>query len=390
MVEAKITSLMQAAGQNLNAKRAEVVKAFENATVQEMKNIVTKICTDNSVMVPGKVVLNVLATEKTQSMTTDEKRDMVKHAIDQIQPRQRFFAIEDAIFRRALAKVFAEEDEEFKPASYLLRDIVYENEEEFTEEKLDDELGLADLYFEDNNPFKAEEHIHKATRWIGQTAKPEQKQRYQIIKGRIQDTKGDFLNAAQTYYRAAIGTEFDQDLLAWSLKAAILAPSGPQKSRLLAVLHNDERLKSNQFYDLLAKMFKGERIDYTNVQEFKETLEEFQNVQKQGYPILERAVIEHNILCISKLYMNITFDELGNFLGISSEKAEEFVAKMVSEGRIFAVLDQQEGLIEFEEEGRQVHTFNAQIKETCEKVDSLMQDMLKQHPELIQFDTYTF
>ena len=67
---------------------------------------------------------------------------------------------------------------------------------------------------------------------------------------------------------------------------------------------------------------------------------------------MERAVIEHNIVCTSKLYMNITFDELGNFLGISAEKAEEFVAKMVSEGRIFAVLDQQDGLIEFEEEGR--------------------------------------
>jgi len=50
--------------------------------------------------------------------------------------------------------------------------------------------------------------------------------------------------------------------------------------------------------------------------------------------------------------MNISFSELGNFLGISPEKAEEFVAKMVSEGRISAVLDQQAGLIEFEDEGR--------------------------------------
>ena len=118
-------------------------------------------------------------------------------------------------------------------------------------------------------------------------------------------------------------------------------------------------MKSNEFYDLLAKMFKGERIDYANVQEFNETLEDYQKVLKQGYPILERAVIEHNIVCTSKLYMNITFDELGNFLGVSPEKAEGFVAQMVSEGRISAVLDQQEGLIEFDEEGRQVHTFNA-------------------------------
>jgi hypothetical protein len=38
--------------------------------------------------------------------------------------------------------------------------------------------------------------------------------------------------------------------------------------------------------------------------------------------VLERARIEHNIQVISKLYMNITFVELGKFLGIPKEKAE--------------------------------------------------------------------
>lgn len=137
-------------------------------------------------------------------------------------------------------------------------------------------------------------------------------------------------------------------------------------------------------------MFRGERINLENVQEFKDTLEEYQDVQKQGYSVLERALIEHNIACISHIYMNITFAELGNFLGISPEKAEEFVAKMVSEQRISAVLDQNEGFIEFEQEGRQVQTFNSQIKEACEKVDSLMDDILKQHPDLIRYDTFTF
>ena len=73
------------------------------------------------------------------------------------------------------------------------------------------------------------------------------------------------MTAAQTYYRAANGSEFDEDLLGWSLKSSVLAPSGPSKSRFLAVLYNDERLKSNKFYDLLSKMFKGERIDIENV-----------------------------------------------------------------------------------------------------------------------------
>ena len=58
-----------------------------------------------------------------------------------------------------------------------------------------------------------------------------------------------------------------------------------------------------------------------------------------GYTVLEKALIEHNIVVISRIYMNIHFDELGNFLGINQEQAEDFVAKMVEQGRIHAVLD---------------------------------------------------
>lgn len=71
-----------------------------------------------------------------------------------------------------------------------------------------------------------------------------------------------------------------------------------------------------------------------------------------GYTVLERSLIEHNIVVISRIYMNITFRELGNFLGIRPEQAEEIVAKMVAEKRIEAVLDQANELVEFEEEGK--------------------------------------
>ena len=54
-----------------------------------------------------------------------------------------------------------------------------------------------------------------------------------------------------------------------------MAPSGPRKARLLAILYNDERMKSNQFYDLLAKMFVGEVIKNEHVEEFKQKLEDF-------------------------------------------------------------------------------------------------------------------
>lgn len=43
---------------------------------------------------------------------------------------------------------------------------------------------------------------------------------------------------------------------------------------------------------------------------------------------------------LSKIYLNITFEELGNFLGITSEQAEAIIAKMIGEQRVSGRLDQ--------------------------------------------------
>ena len=67
-------------------------------------------------------------------------------------------------------------------------------------------------------------------------------------------------------------------------------------------------------------MFLGAVIRQEHVAEFKQNLEEFQNiVMGDGYSVLEKALIEHNIVVISRIYMNIKFSELGNFLGIKPD-----------------------------------------------------------------------
>ena len=50
--------------------------------------------------------------------------------------------------------------------------------------------------------------------------------------------------------------------------------------------------------------------------------------------ILERAVIEHNMVAASKIYDNIAFEQLGVLLEIGAEKAERVAARMVSEARL--------------------------------------------------------
>jgi len=54
---------------------------------------------------------------------------------------------------------------------------------------------------------------------------------------------------------------------------------------------------------------------------------------------LDKALIEHNITVLSRIYTNITFSELGNFLGISASQGEKIISKMINEKRVHAVLD---------------------------------------------------
>ena len=57
------------------------------------------------------------------------------------------------------------------------------------------------------------------------------------------------------------------------------------------------------------------------VKEFAALLRPHQKaVIGDGWTILDRAVIEHNILSASKLYNNITLEELGTLLGIPLQK----------------------------------------------------------------------
>ena len=62
-------------------------------------------------------------------------------------------------------------------------------------------------------------------------------------------------------------------------------------------------------------------------------------MSQEGYSVLDKALIEHNIEVISKIYKNISFEELGRFLEINPAEAEQIIAQMVIENRIQATLD---------------------------------------------------
>lgn len=72
------------------------------------------------------------------------------------------------------------------------------------------------------------------------------------------DYKRKFVEAAQKYNELSLKSRIDSnkrfDALEKALICAILAPAGPQRSRMLGTLFKDERSQDSKAYSMLNKM----------------------------------------------------------------------------------------------------------------------------------------
>jgi COP9 signalosome complex subunit 4 len=130
---------------------------------------------------------------------------------------------------------------------------------------------------------------------------------------------------------------------------AVLAGAGPQRSRMLATLYKDDRSQRLPHFSILEKMYLDRVLRSNEVSEFAGTLKQHQlALLPDNTTVLDRAVIEHNLLSASKIYNNISFEELGALLGVTPEQAEARASKMMGEGRMSGSIDQIERLIFFD------------------------------------------
>jgi COP9 signalosome complex subunit 4 len=64
--------------------------------------------------------------------------------------------------------------------------------------------------------------------------------------------------------------------------------------------------------------------------------------------VLDRAVMEHNLLSCSRIYNNITFSGLGDLLDLSATGAETMARRMIEQKRLRGSIDQIARLLWFE------------------------------------------
>jgi COP9 signalosome complex subunit 4 len=190
--------------------------------------------------------------------------------------------------------------------------------------------------------------------------------RYKTAVARVLDANRKFLQAAQRYHELSTWTsQVDADdllaLLGRAATCAILAPpnsAGPQRARVLNHIYHDARLSQlntmagfETHASLVKKMARCQILQPHELVKFEATLAEHQKATMgDGLTILQRGVVEHNMIAVSHLYSSIYLTELAHILGVTPARAEKIATTMILDGTILAgaCLDQVEGLLEFE------------------------------------------
>jgi COP9 signalosome complex subunit 4 len=213
--------------------------------------------------------------------------------------------------------------------------------------------------------------------------------KYNVCFAKILDQKREFLKAALRFIELSqvaelIDEEYRTKSLLHAVRCAVLAPAGPQKSRLLATLFKDERTHTLEVFPVLEAMFAEKILRQNIVGPFASKLKAHQRaILADGSTVVQRAVIEHNLLAASALYHNIQFSELALLLDVDANKAEKTAIRMVQEKRLVASIDQVRQLIVFEHDTSSLQSWDARISSACNGVNDVLDTLLERFPDLV-------
>jgi len=281
---------------------------------------------------------------------------------------------------------------EFKKAAYILSSFKFDTYRQLVvsaAEKVAWLVNTAEFYLAVDDSGAASIHAKKAYSLVSEIkGDPQLLFRFKTCYARVADSERKFLDASMRYIElaqtgASIVSESDLlQTLEYAVTCAILAAPSSNRSRVLAMLISDERSKNLRNYNLLEKMFRERIVRNNEVEVFQKLLQPHQNAETStGRTVLQNSIIEHNIFAASKIYNNITFEELGALLGIKAHEAEHLASTMIDQGRMKATIDQVDGVVEFESATDSMTIWDNQIQAVCNVVNDILEHIAKKHPQ---------
>lgn len=246
-------------------------------------------------------------------------------------------------------------------------------------------VRIADLSLDVDNTVQAESYIHRAWPLMRSVKDPELRLKFDTCFATISDVKRKFLDACQRFYALSQTLEDGIPALRKAIICVILADAGPKRAKLLATLVKDERIATvGELSSILSKVYRERVLREKDVAVITPYLKPHHKaIMKDGRTVFDGAVTQHNLLSASKLYYNISFNELGVLLGVAPEAAERIAAQMVAEDRLKASIDQETEYINFEsDKAAPIELWDKQIAGVCHGVSAVADDIMRLHPNL--------
>ncbi|KAI7688443.1 COP9 signalosome complex subunit 4 [Sarcoptes scabiei] len=318
-------------------------------------------------LVNGRCLLSELLA-RLMSMPHDIVRPLFRHILDKLNTRVISFEDQVVALRQELSKIYEQDGNYAEAAEILIGIPLLTGQKEYSIEfRIEIYIRIARLYLANQDIENAENFMNRAS----------------MIQSDLRNPK---LHAAQRYIEISQSLDSDierNEVLNNAIVCTMLAGAGAQRSRMLATLYKDERCQYLPSYKILEKMYLEKIIKNFDMDLFASFIKPHQKtIFSDDISVLERAIIEHNLLSVSKLYKSISIEQLGSLLQTDGLKAEKIAAKMIQEDRMSGEIDQISNMIIFER-SNSLKTFDERIKNVCFHVNEIVDMITLTYPDWV-------
>ncbi|PYH97829.1 COP9 signalosome subunit CsnD [Aspergillus ellipticus CBS 707.79] len=377
---------------------ADIVSASTEPQIsQDLIYFLDSVLSEDISIVAARPILDSFISV-LRKLTQETQISVGQHAVSLLQSRSTSVEEQDAQIRELLADAY-ESEGEYVAAARALQGIHIDSSQRLVSDAAKVRLWIRIVrnYLEEDDTTSAEAFLNRIKNLPSKIEDHELKLHFKLSQARILDARRRFLDASQEYFNVSLAAGVDESdrlqALAAAIRCAVLAPAGPQRSRILATLYKDDRSTSVEEFGILEKMFLDRLLNAEEVAAFAQRLAPHQLAQTaDGTTVLDKAVVEHNLVAASKLYENITTDALGAILDLkgsgdltAGEKAEAYAARMVEQGRLKGSIDQIDEIIYFDSgtaaTGRHIRQWDAGVQGLAEDVERVATTITDAFPD---------
>lgn len=332
----------------------------------------------------------------------DVKIEVGTRALALLAPKVVSYEEQDTAIKEILADAYQANDD-FIASAKILQAIPLDSSQRTisADDKAAVWIRIVRCYLEEDDPTSATTYLNRVKNVLHGVTDKTTKLQFQLSQARIHDSQRSFLDASSAYHQISNEPIIDEEERLHTLSAAIvcavLAPAGPQRSRTLARLYKDDRASQVDQYAILEKIFLDRLLIPAEVEAFAAKLQPHQLAKtSDGSTVLDKAVLEHNLLAASRLYSNIGIDQLAELLNVDAERAEAYAAQMIEQGRLAGYIDQIARFIYFEGGegsgqrktghlerivGGELRKWDDNVRSLAEEVERVTTMVQSQHPE---------